>query len=390
MKLVVGIVLDKGRNPKGYTVYDTDTNRKEFAETIDESVIYNKTQRNKYIVYSPKGRVLENKDSVIAYVNGDDILCFTHANGWGNFTGSLTDPNVLLVNPATILYTDITDNELKELANPLSETAAGLDTIRITGVKVVGDENEHIKRTCQEYDVCRELKLCGVRTISDLSYYTFSRFVDTLYFADLPIQWSQERFGSQLRALTRVRLRDGYSLLSCKSDSRFLTQSIVVQGSRFNSIYLLVNSADTLVRAVTAYTEIEDILDTLLSLDNADDYPEYKEIYTIVSNIHLRNPRCDIEWVGAAINRKDGCMYLTARISELKKTYWLRLLGIANYPEFLKWAIGFDTSETGAYFDDMIHGIECIIRKSEPKDSRLAQVIQNPALMLESQYKFAL
>ena len=83
-------------------------------------------------------------------------------------------------------------------------------------------------------------------------------------------------------------------------------------------------------------------------------------------------------------------MYLASRIRELGKTYWLQLLMIANYAEFLKWAIGFDTSEDGAYFDDMLHGIECIIRKTHPKGNKLTQVIENPQLMLDSQYKFAI
>lgn len=389
MELVIGIVLDKSRNPAGYMVFDTSSNTRHQQKELTESNVYNKSLRNQYTVYSTTGRILRNKEKIITYINGDHAWSYSQGEGWHEFKGRLTDPNILIVNPATLAYYE--EPEI-EVSNEVSITPdiQDLDNLKITGVQITNDNRQSVTHMCPEYLVCRELKLNGVRSLCDLNYYTFGRLVDTLYFAELPLQWSQEKFGSQLKMFNRIPISDSYTILECKSNRKFNTQSIVVQGSRFNTIYLLVNQNDDLVRSVTSYASITDILDTILSLDDYEDNPEYKEIYTIISSVHLKNPRCDIEWVGAAINRKTGCMYLASRIRELGKTYWLQLLMIANYAEFLKWAIGFDTSEDGAYFDDMLHGIECIIRKTHPKGNKLTQVIENPQLMLDSQYKFAI
>lgn len=389
MKLVVGIVLDSSKNPRGYMVYDTKTGVREQQNTILSDVVYNPNIRDKYIMYSLKGRITRNKDAKVTYVNGDQAWCYTHKGGWQEFTGRLTDKEVAIVNPSTLIFTDEKDSVIREMAST-SDDFSNITYTGVQGREVSPSIGQSHSRVCKEYQVCKELKLSGVRTLADLNYYTFGRMVDTLYFAELPLQWAKERFGSQLKALEKITIRDGYKIVECKSTQKFKTQSVIVQGSKFNEIYLLVNRQDELVRAVTSYSMIEDILDILLSLDDYEDNPEYKELRTVASHIHLKNPRADIEWAGAAINRKDGGMYLSARVRELGKVYWIKLLAIANYAEFVEWSDSFDTDEEGAYFEDMLHGIEGIIRNTAIPNNKLSQILREPRKMIDSQYRFAL
>lgn len=390
MKLVVGIVLDTYRNPYGYMVLDTDKNEKAIERQLSADTLYNQQRRNDYIQFSCKGKVLNNKDATITYVMGDNAWAYTLSQGWGKFSGRLTDKNVVIVNPATVLVTDLDDEQLETQL----QTTKGLSEVAVTKAVVLQSaqqwSDDVYSAPCKEYQVCRELKLNGVQSVCDLTYYTFTRLMSTLYFAEVPKQWAEERIGKKLALIGKALISDGYSIIKCRSKEKFMTHSVVVQGSVFNTIYLLIDSNDELVSCYTSYSELEEILDNILSLDNLEDYPENKEIYTIVSNIHIRNPRADIEWVGAIINRADGGMYLATRVRELGKVYWLRLLSIANYAEFLKWATYFDTDEAGMYFSDMLHGIESIIRKSTTGTNNLLKVRLNPTLMLDTQYKFAI
>lgn len=417
MELVVGVVLTVGRNPYGYKVYDTRSQETRVIQQLGENSVYNPEKRNSYIFYSDKGRVIENRTAKIVYLDGENVAMYTHKGGYERFKGNLTDPEVVIVNPASYTLYEVDDNELycetdgiidwDESAHVVSQDndiislGQGSEKVqriplissagKLTAVVVQSEDLDSVyTQACQEYRVCLELKQAGIASVRDLTLDTFDRLGDTYFCAKLNLAWTTLNLGRGLNIIGRCTLADGNFLLRCKSQLTFETESAVVQGSKYNNIYVVIDSKDEVKLSLTSYTDIEDFLDITLSLDCLDNYPEYKEVFTLLNAKHLESPRVDLLWTGAGISRKDGGMYLLTHVKELDKDYWLRLLAIHDYEEFVKWADYLESDQHAETYRDMVNGIEGLIKKKPDCESELLNVRIDPTKYTNTQYKFAI
>lgn len=417
MELVVGIVLTAGRNPYGYMIYDTRSKELAIVRELGQLAVYNPNKRNEYLMYNDKGKLLNNKNAKIVYLNGDEAFMYTHKKGYERFVGNLTDTGVVIVNPSTYTVYEVQDEEdvdnidgiidwdedphvvthdnkiisLNDESNRMQRIPLAVERGKLTAVIVQSEDQDTVYcQACTEYRVCIELKSAGVRNVKDLTVDMLGRLTETYFSAELDTVWTTNALGNILHVKDRLRLSDGNYMLKCKAEGSFETNSSVVRGSRYNNVYVIIDSKDEVLLSLTSYTDIEDFLDILLSLDNNSNYGGYKEVYTLLSQIHLENPRVDLLWTGAGISRDDGGMYLLTHVKELDKDYWLRLLAVHNYEAFVNWAEQMESDNSGAVYRDMVDGIEGLIKKKPDCHSGLLEVRLNPDSCKDTQYRFAI